>query len=270
MNMTTHGCIDFHTHAFPDQVAASAIPALEKKGNVKAYLDGTVSGLLASMDRAGIEKSVICSIATRPEQFRPILDWSAHIRSARIIPFPSVHPADPALADHIALVAAQGFAGIKLHPYYQEFFLDDPDMDPLYRAVADHGLLLVIHTGLDIGFPPDDRAAPQRILNLVRRFPSLRLVTTHLGGWNLWDEVRRSLTGLPIYMELSFSLDFLDQIRLRDMIESHPPGYVLFGSDSPWADQSTTLKMLERLGLDEELYQGIIRENALNLLQRGA
>lgn len=266
MNETKRDCIDFHTHAFPDQVAASAIPALEKKGNVKAYLDGTVSGLLASMNRSGIEKSVICSIATRPEQFQPILEWSSSIRSPRIIPFPSVHPADPALEDHIALIAAQGFKGIKLHPYYQEFHLDDPDLDPLYGAVVDHGLLLVVHTGLDIGFPPDDRAAPRRILNLVRRFPALRLVTTHLGGWNMWDEVRRTLTGRPIYMELSFSLDFLDQIRLRDMIESHPPGHVLFGSDSPWADQATTLRMLGRLGLDEKLYQGIIRENARKLL----
>ncbi len=262
----THGCIDFHTHAFPDQVAANAIPALEKKGNVKAYLNGTVADLLASMDRAGIEQSVICSIATRPEQFRPILDWSQAIRSPRIIPFPSVHPADPDLEDHVRQVAEMGFKGIKLHPYYQDFFLDDPAMDPLYRAVADQGLLLVVHTGQDIGFPADDRAAPQRILNLARQLPTLRLITTHLGGWNMWDEVRSTLTGLPIYMELSFSLDFLDQIRLRDMIESHPPGYVLFGSDSPWADQATTLKMLGRLGLDDEMYQGIIRENALALL----
>ncbi len=266
MNDFATGCIDFHTHAFPDQVAAHAIPALEKKGNVRAYLDGTITGLLASMDRAGIEKSIICSIATRPEQFRPILDWSRAIRSPRIVPFPSVHPADPELEEHIRRIAELGFKGIKLHPFYQDFFLDDPGMDPLYRAVTDHDLLLVMHTGQDIGFPASDRAAPERILALVRRFPALRLVTTHLGGWNMWDEVRRTLTGLPIHMELSFSLDFLDQIRLRDMIESHPRGYILFGSDSPWADQATTLKMLSRLGLEEELYRGIVRDNALGLL----
>jgi len=28
------------------------------------------------MDRHGIEKSVICSIATKPSQFDPILEWS--------------------------------------------------------------------------------------------------------------------------------------------------------------------------------------------------
>ena len=67
------GTIDIHTHAFPDFIAKVAIPALEREGGIKAYLDGTVAGLLASMDRSGIEQSVLCSIATRPEQFAPIL-----------------------------------------------------------------------------------------------------------------------------------------------------------------------------------------------------
>ena len=83
------GIIDFHTHAFPDRVATAAIPALEAEGNIRAHLDGTVAGLLASMDRAGIDQSVVCSIATRPEQFEPILHWSRAIRSERIIPLPS-------------------------------------------------------------------------------------------------------------------------------------------------------------------------------------
>jgi predicted TIM-barrel fold metal-dependent hydrolase len=113
------GYIDIHTHAFPDPIAAHAIPALEKEGNIKAYLDGTVAGLLASMDRSGIEQSVVCSIATRQEQFTPILEWSKAIRSERIIPFPSLHPADPELLDHLQLIRDEGFKGVKMHPYYQ-------------------------------------------------------------------------------------------------------------------------------------------------------
>jgi len=53
------GIIDIHSHAFPDPIAAAAILALEKEGNIKAYLDGTVSALLSSMDRSGIEQSVL-------------------------------------------------------------------------------------------------------------------------------------------------------------------------------------------------------------------
>jgi len=260
------GYIDFHTHVFPDQIASVAIEALEKKGNVKAYLNGTVTDLLASMDRAGIEQSVVCSIATRPEQFKPILDWSATIRSERIIPLPSVHPADPNRVEQLEMIRDRGFIGLKMHPYYQDFFLDDPELFDFYEEVSRLGLLLVMHTGYDIGYPRVRRADPQRILNLIHRFPELRLITTHLGGWDEWTDVRRLLTGLPVYMEISFALDFLDQIRLRDLIESHPADYILFGTDSPWADQATTLKMLAKLGLSDELFARITRENAARLL----
>ena len=60
------GIIDFHAHAFPDKVAADAIPYLEEEGDVKAIHDGRVASLLNLMDRDGVEKSVICSIATKP------------------------------------------------------------------------------------------------------------------------------------------------------------------------------------------------------------
>ena len=260
------GYIDFHTHAFPDQIAATAIPALEKKGNVKAYLNGTVTDLLKSMDQAGIEQSVVCSIATRPEQFQPILDWSQSIRSQRIVPLPSVHPTDPDRFDHLQQIKDQGFVGLKLHPYYQDFFLDDPELLEFYAKIQELDLMVVMHTGYDIGYPRIRRANPKRILNLLQMVPGLRLITTHLGGWDEWADVRELLTGLPIYMEISFALDFLDQIRLRDLIENHPPEYILFGTDSPWADQATTLKMLAKLGLSDDLYERIVRGNAKALL----
>ena len=260
------GFIDIHTHAFPDHVASAAISALEKEGNIKAYLDGTVAALLASMDRSAIDKSVLCSIATRPEQFASILDWSKEIRSERIIPFPSLHPADPQLLEHLQSIHDEGFKGIKMHSYYQDFFLDDPALNELYGRMSALGTILVIHAGYDIAYPRIRRADPQRILKVCQQFPDLKLIATHLGGWDEWKDVRRLLTGKPIYMELSFALDFLDQPRLRDLLLSHPPEYLLFGTDSPWTDQATTLKMLGKLGLPETLFEQITSSNARRLL----
>lgn len=260
------GYIDFHTHAFPDQIAAMAIGSLEKKGNVKAYLNGTIADLLSSMDRAGIERSVVCSIATRPEQFKPILDWSLAIRSERIIPLPSIHPQDPERFSRLEEIKSHGFIGLKMHPYYQDFLLDDPELMNFYQQIVELDLLLVMHTGYDIGYPRIRRADPEKILKVLQEVPDLRLITTHLGGWDEWTDVRKLLTGRPIYMEISFALDFLDQIRLRELIENHPQEYILFGTDSPWADQKTTLKMLGKLGLDADLFNRIVRDNGLQLL----
>jgi hypothetical protein len=260
------GVIDIHTHAFPDPIAKIAIPVLEREGNIKAYLDGTVAGLLASMDRSGVEQSVLCSIATRPEQFAPILEWSREIRSERIVPFPSLHPADPQLIEHLQMVHDEGFKGVKMHSYYQDYCLDDPHLDELYEKMSQLGTILVIHAGYDIAFPRIRKADPQRILAVCQRFPQLKLIATHLGGWDEWADVRTLLAGQPIYMEISFALDFLDQKRIKDIMLSHPPEYLLFGTDSPWTDQATTLKMLAKLGLPEPLFEQIVSTNARRLL----
>lgn len=74
------GIIDFHTPVFPDEIAERAIIILEREGNIKAKLNRKVSSLLSSMDAKGIEKSTVCSIATKPSQFDSILSWSKKIR----------------------------------------------------------------------------------------------------------------------------------------------------------------------------------------------
>jgi hypothetical protein len=261
--------IDFHTHAFPDAVAANAIPYLEEEGHVKAFLDGTVSSLLASMDEAGVESSVICSIATKPKQFAAILAWSKEIRSERIIPFPSFHPADPDCLQQIRRIRLEGFKGIKMHPYYQDFFLDEERLFPIYEEMCKQNLILVMHTGFDIAFPRIRRADPAQIARVLARFPELRMVTTHLGAWDQWDEVLELLAGRPIYMELSYTLDFLAPERARKILEKHPSQYLLFGTDSPWGNQSTSRVQLEKLGLEAGLRQRILRDNALALLNSG-
>ena len=260
--------IDFHAHAFPDALAARAISQLEHGGGVKAFLDGRVASLLAAMDSVGIGTSVICSIATKPEQFGPILKWSQQIASPRIVPLPSIHPkaADP--IGQARRVAEAGLLGIKLHPYYQEFDLDDEALFPLYRVIDELGLLLVCHTGFDFAFPRDRKGDPVRIRRVLERVPTLRLVTTHMGAWDDWDEVEKHLIGQPITMDISLSLDLLGQPRARAMILAHPADRVVYGTDSPWGSQAGTLQALRALDLGEEREQAILWKNAQALLGR--
>ena len=55
--------VDFHTHCFPEKLAERVIPMLAANGNIEAYLNGTVSDLLASMNRNGVDYSVMLQIA---------------------------------------------------------------------------------------------------------------------------------------------------------------------------------------------------------------
>ena len=258
--------IDFHAHAFPDKLAARAVPALEKEGGIKAKLDGTVSALLGAMDEAGVAASVVASIATKPEQFKPIIEWSAAIASERLIPFPSVHPADAEASAHVHAIASEGFRGLKLHPYYQDFYLDEERVFPIYEAAMESGLVLLLHTGFDIAFERIRRADPARVLNVVNAFPELKLITSHMGAWEDWEEVEKCLLGKPIYMDLSFSAQFMPPARSRDFLLAHPREYLLFGTDSPWADQGEVIGYIRSLELESEWERAILFENARGLL----
>ena len=88
--------IDFHTHAFPDSLAPRAIAQLTINAAASGYTpltDGTVGGLIASMDNAGITKSVICNIATNARQMTKVNDFAISCtRNPRLIPLGSLHP----------------------------------------------------------------------------------------------------------------------------------------------------------------------------------
>lgn len=265
------GIIDFHTHAFPDGLAERAVQALleegRKKYDVKAYLDGKISSLLASMDQNVIEKSVICSIATKPSQFDPIIKWSKQVMSDRIIPFPSLHPESPDAVQQVKQIKTEGFRGVKFHPYYQDFEIDGKRLFPIYGELQKQGLIVVMHTGFDLAFERDRRCDPEKILRVLDAFPELKLVTTHLGAWEDWDEVEKHLSGRKIYMEISFSLDCMPKETARRIILNHPKDHILFGSDSPWADQGKAIEQLKGLELGQEMENRILRGNALRLLE---
>lgn len=264
------GIIDFHTHAFPDELAERAMKMLLEEGrkmfDVRAYLDGTLSSLISSMDKNNVEKSVVCSIATKPSQFDSIISWSRKAMSERVLPFPSFHPCDAGFAERISQIKTDGFKGVKFHPYYQDFVIDDEKFFPIYEQICEANLIVMMHTGFDLAFERKRIADPVRIVRLLEKFPELKLVTTHLGAWEDWDEVERVMVGKKIYMETSYSLEMLDKEKARRIILNHPKEYVLFGTDSPWTGQDGTLALLKGLHLGEERESLILRDNAVGLL----
>jgi uncharacterized protein len=258
--------IDVHTHAFPDRLAEKAIPALEAEGNIKAHLDGKISSLLSSMDKAGIDVSVAASIATKPGQFKSIADWSQKIASKKIIPFPSVYPNGPDALNQIEEVSRRGFRGIKLHPYYQKFVVDDENLFPLYQKVEEEGLILLFHAGFDIAFPRERIADPEKFIHLYKTFPNLKMILSHLGGWEDWEEAEKHIIGKPIYIDTSYSAMRIPRDKLMTFISNHPSTHILFGSDSPWGNQKEEIDFLTSLPLKKDQLQNILEKSAVTLL----
>jgi hypothetical protein len=92
------------------------------------------------------------------------------------------------------------------------------------------------------------------------------LVATHLGGFRVWDEVRRHLLGTGMWMETSFTLGWMPEQDVLDIIRRHGPEHILFGTDSPWADQAAEIARLRALPISEEEKVAILGGNALRAL----
>ncbi len=266
--------IDFHTHAFPEKIAARTIETLiANTARISDYpmtnhTDGTARGLLEVERAAGVDLSVVLPIVTNPKQTETINRVAKEINEAAcgLYSFGSLHPSDPAATAWVDRLAEDGFKGIKLHPEFQNIYADSDEAMKIYRRAAKYGMTVVLHAGRDIGFPPPVKTAPDMLLRILERLPDLKLVAAHLGGWMMWDEVAEKLVGTPIYFDTAFISDFIDKGVARDIISAHGADKVLFGSDAPWEDPARALSFLRSLDIDPEDLKKICGTNAAGLL----
>lgn len=267
--------VDFHVHCFPDSLASRAVCKLAAACAIQPYTDGTVSGLRRSMKEAGVSLSVLQPVATRPQQVRSINAWAAEqdlIRrssrqSEQLLFFGTLHPDLADWREEIRRIKEDGLRGIKFHPDYQGFFVDEERLWPIYEALFQEGLIVLFHAGADAGLPPPVHCTPEGLARILHRFPGGRVVAAHMGGYRCWEGVARHLAGKAIYFDTSFSFAGLGAEGMARLIRAHGPEKVLFGTDSPWNSQQESLANIQNLDLSTDDKEGILYRNALSLLE---
>ncbi len=256
--------IDFHAHIYPEKIAAKASETIsEFYGGTMAY-SGLTRELLKSGEAIGVTHYVIHSTATKSSQVVSINNFimGEVEKESRFIGFGTIHPdfADPEA--EIERILRSGLKGIKLHPDFQTFEADSPKMDRIYRQLAFLQLPVLIHAG-DSRF---DFSHPRRIGRILDKFPSIRLIAAHFGGYSQWDEAFEFLAGRDLWLDTSSSFWKMTNDSVLKMIEKHGTGRILFGSDFPMWDHKAELQRFLALGLSEENNKAILYENALTLL----
>lgn len=260
--------IDAHAHTFPDDLAARAIKHLIGNSGETAFTDGTVRGLKESMRHNGIEFSVSLPVSTRPGQTPSINTFAmAGLGDREIVPFGTVHPDYADYRTEIARLRDAGIQGVKFHPDYQEFFVDEERLFPIYEALMEAGLIVLFHAGVDIGLKPPYHCLPDKLARVLELFPRMKVIAAHFGGFQMWDEVDRHLVGRNLYLETSYTLAWLDHGKFVDMARRHGMERVLFGTDSPWADQGREVELIGQSGLTDEELDKVFFANAARLLK---
>lgn len=261
--------VDVHAHAFPDAVAANAIRTLEENSYVKAFLNGTVGGLRTSMRQAGVDRAVVQPVSTKPSQVRSINDWAYRANDREVTFFGTIHPDMPDVRSEVTRLKDLGLKGIKFHPDYQDFYIDEEGMYPIYEVLAENGLVVMFHMGVDIGLPDPVHAPPRRLARVLDRIPKLTAIASHLGGYRMWREVADHLAGRDVYLDTSLVPGRMDTGRAIDLMRTHGFDRILFGTDSPWDPQEKGVEWVLGLGVDEVAKRKILGENAERLLGKG-
>ena len=266
--------IDFHTHAFPDKIAQKTIDVL--LDNVKkvegsdheAYTDGTMSGLRQSMKEKGVEVSLVLPIATTVRQSTSINTF-AHENNGKdgICSFGSVHPMQEDWEEVLSHIKDLGLLGIKLHPEYQQFYVDSPDGIKVLRKCEELGLLAILHAGNDIGVEPPVHCTPKHLANALQYVSGKGIIAAHMGGWRMWDDVEKYLVGTNIIFDTAFSLFEMDEEQIVRIIKNHGSKKIVFGTDSPWEDAKMTIAKIKSLPITDEEKDDIFYKNAMKLLK---
>ncbi|MBO5449562.1 MAG: amidohydrolase family protein [Ruminococcus sp.] len=259
--------IDFHVHAFNPKIAQRAVEKLEKISGLTPFTHGLTEETEAVFDSWGVDRGVLLPIATKPSQQTVINDWAAQQDGGRFISFGSVHPEAEDLCEELDRIKSLGLHGIKFHPDYQDFMVEEERMDAIYDEIEKRDLPVVFHAGWDCVSPDLVHCTPDGSVEMLKKHPHLKVVLAHLGANMMWQEVYDKLAGLDceVYFDTAFSSNCPDDM-MKKIIRKHGADRILFASDCPWDNSLEIKKKIERLGLTDSETEKILGLNAKRLL----
>lgn len=278
--------IDFHTHTFPAKISRSVIEKLAGVSHTAHFTDGSVDGLMSSMESSRVDCSVNLPVMTYAGQVEKVnaslMRDRESLLAKGIVTFGGMHPDYGDFRAELRRLKAAGARGIKLHPAYQGVDFDDPRNMRIIDCASELGLIVITHAGIDIGIYEHNYCSVKMILNVLDQVHPDRLVLAHMGGWGCWDEVERDLAGAPVWLDTAFSIGRITPNPAQDeppilssnlsdedfvrLARKHGTGRILFATDSPWEDQSDYILRMDRMPLTDDEKQAIFAGNASALL----
>lgn len=252
--------IDAHSHIFPQKIAEKATEAISRfYEDIEMGHMGCSEELLKAGSEAGVEKYLVFSTATVPEQVRSINDFimSEAAIHEEFIPLGTMHRDFDDFEEEIERISGLGLRGIKLHPDFQKFDFDDEKLFPIYKLLEEKGMFVITHSGdCRHGF-----SHPEKVARVAKEFKKLPIIAAHCGGWSQWDIARDCLKLDNVYVDTSSTMGFSDGENVKKAIDAFGTKKIFFGSDFPMWDHKDEVERLIKLGIKENLLEDILYNN---------
>jgi uncharacterized protein len=215
-------------------------------------VDAIADRWLAELDRYGIDR-----VAFATGGGNDTLAGAVARYPERFIGFAHHNPFQPGAADEMRrAVNTLGLRGLKILAPALERRIDDRDLYPLWEAVEELGVPVLIHFGMlgaGGGISWNERDNPGALEQVARDFPTIQFVIPHFGIQYVkellflcWarENVNVDTSGSNQWlrwMPYPLTLDDL----LRKFYETVGPDRILFGSDSSWFPRGFSIRYLQ-------------------------
>lgn len=177
--------------------------------------------------------------------------------------FGTLHPDSDDIEGDFNHLLDLGLKGVKLHPDFQLFALNEQRAFDLGEVINEGDVPLLIHCG-DFRY---NYSNPEQLIPFLDKFPELTVIGAHFAGWSMWEDATRQLAGREnLYVDLSSSLYALSSQTAKELIHAYGPDKVLWGTDYPMWDSVSEMEYFDKIDLTDKERSMILYENAAKLL----
>lgn len=258
--------INSHAHIYPEKIAKKATDTIGVFYDIKMQMPaGTPERLLEDGKKAGISRYVVHSVATTAHQVRSINEFIKRELDTHpeFIGFITLHQdlTEKEVVSEIEWAIENGFRGIKLHPDFQRFNIDDECAEKFYRAASGR-LPILFHVG-------DDRydfSNPKKLVKMAKKYPALTFIAAHFGGYRCWDSASLYRGLCNVYFDTCSSLPFISAETAKEIIDMLGADRFFFATDFPMWDSKSEIERFNKIPLTDNEREMIFSGNIKRVL----
>ena len=258
--------INAHCHIYPDKIASKAVKGIRDFYDLDMSLNGRTDDLIRDGNRVGVGHYLVHSVATTPKQVKSInefISYEVNQHPDLFTGFGTLHPDSDDIKGDVNHLIDLGLKGVKLHPDFQLFALNEERAFKLGEAINDADLPVLIHCG-DFRY---NYSNPEQLMPFLKRFPDMTVIGAHFAGWSMWEDATEKLAGTPnLYVDLSSSLYALTPETALELIHAYGADRVLWGTDYPMWDSVSEMDYFNKIDLTDEERFMILYDNASKIL----
>lgn len=267
---TAQGLLAYMSSVGIDISVVQPVITKEKQAFSTNEWAATLSGARLPLQQEAVSSAIAAvKSGTAPQALNADAASSANTAfksSPRLVAFGAVWPHSEAWREQVDQAASLGLKGIKFHPEYQQFTVDDEKYFEMYDYILSKGMHILFHAGYDPGYPPPYHSSPAQFARIIKALAATASITAddasishaasgkrgsiilaHLGSSRMWDAVESEIAGLNCYIDTSMGFFDYGKEQFLRIARKHGTDRLLFATDSPWSNAADEIKALRSL-----------------------